>query len=168
MTRRIPPDAFDYYASLGSTRSYQTVADHYGVSKRAVTKCARRESWQERLARIESQVRDRSDRKIADAIEEMNDRHLRTAKLLQPKALEALRNQPITSAMNAVRALDLGLRHERLIHGEPTDRTATQLEDVIKREYERWMISDGEDGFDLDGDLDIDPGGGEFDDGRAP
>ena len=36
--------------SLGPGRSYQAVADRYGVSKRAVTALAKRENWQARLA----------------------------------------------------------------------------------------------------------------------
>ena len=47
MSGRIPPDALEYYVSLGADRSYEKVADHYGVSKRAVTKLAVRQRWQE-------------------------------------------------------------------------------------------------------------------------
>jgi len=45
MARKIPADAFDYYASLGPDRSYRAVAERYGVSKRAVTKHAAAEGW---------------------------------------------------------------------------------------------------------------------------
>ena len=45
MSGKIPPDALEYYLGLGPDRSYQKVADHYGVSKRAVTKLAARERW---------------------------------------------------------------------------------------------------------------------------
>ena len=44
--RKIPPEAFDHYFSLGPERSYEAVARKYGVTKRAVTKLAKRESWQ--------------------------------------------------------------------------------------------------------------------------
>ena len=47
MTKRIPDDAFSFYASLGPTRSYQAVADRYWVSKRAVVKHAAKEKWAE-------------------------------------------------------------------------------------------------------------------------
>ena len=40
MNRKIPPDAFAYYFSLGPNRSYLAVAKHFGVSKQAVTKLA--------------------------------------------------------------------------------------------------------------------------------
>ncbi len=56
--KKIPPDAFDFYFSPGPPRSYQAVADKYGVTKRAVTNLAGREDWQRRLAaqKQESQV----------------------------------------------------------------------------------------------------------------
>ncbi len=47
--------------SLGPGRSYQQVADRYGVTKRAVTALAKRESWQARLAEIEEKSRVRLD-----------------------------------------------------------------------------------------------------------
>ena len=51
--RKIPPDAVTYYLSLGPGRSYQKVAEYYGVTKRAVTKIAVKEHWQEKVAEIE-------------------------------------------------------------------------------------------------------------------
>jgi len=54
--RKIPHDAFDFYFSLGPERSYQRVASRYEVTKRAVTKLAARERWQERLERVEAEA----------------------------------------------------------------------------------------------------------------
>jgi hypothetical protein len=45
--------------------------------------------------------------------------------------------------MDAVRALSMAVRDERLIRGEPTDRSAIDVEEVIKREYQRWMLDPG-------------------------
>ena len=61
MSRKIPTDAFDHYFSMGPGRSYQAVADKYGVSKRAVTYAAKREEWPKRLMDIEQQAREKSD-----------------------------------------------------------------------------------------------------------
>ena len=36
------------------------------------------------------------------------------------------------------------LKEERVIIGEPSERTAVTIEDVIKREYARWMLPDEE------------------------
>jgi len=145
MSGRIPPDALEYYLALGPDRSYQKVADHFGVSKRAVTKLAARERWQEKVVELERKARESAEKKALESLEGMNLRHLKSLKIVQGKALEALRSMPLTTAMEAVRALDMAIRQERLIRGEPSDRTAISVEEVIRREYERWMLPE-EDG----------------------
>ena len=145
MSRRIPPDAFDYYLSLGLDRSYQAVADRYDVSKRSVTKHATKEGWQDRIARVESKAREVSEQKSVETPEGMNARHLKCLRAIQGKALEALKSVSLKSGMDAVRALDIAIKQERTIRGEPTDRTVISIEETIKSEYERWMTS-GKDG----------------------
>jgi hypothetical protein len=71
----------------------------------------------------------------------MNVRHLKSLRVIQAKALETLRTLPLSSAMDAVRALDIGLKGERVVRGEPSDRSAVSVEDTIKREYSRWMTT---------------------------
>ncbi len=139
MSGKIPHDAFQLYFGLGLERSYQQVADHYGVSKRAVTKVATQGGWQSRVAELEREARERAEKKTLETLEGMNLRHLKSLRVVHGKALQALRSMPLGSAMEAVRALDLAIRQERLIRGEPSDRTAISVEDVIRREYERWM-----------------------------
>ncbi len=46
----------------------------------------------------------------------------------------------ITHPMDAVRAIGLAVREIRVELGEPSDRTAVSIEDVIRKEYERWML----------------------------
>jgi hypothetical protein len=67
---RIPPDAFEFYASLGPNRSYARVAKQFGVSKRSVTKCARREEWARRLSEIEHKARAKTDQKLVESVEQ--------------------------------------------------------------------------------------------------
>jgi len=143
MNRLLPADAFAYYVSLGPTRSYDAVALKFEVSKRTVTRTALREQWQGRLEATEKQVRERVDARAVETLEEMNTRHLTTMKLVQRKALDALRTMPLATCMDAVRALSIAVDKERVIRGEPTERSAISVEDVIKREYERWL-SDGD------------------------
>ena len=139
MSGKIPPDALEYYLALGSDRSYQKVADHYGVSKRAVTKHAARDRWQDKLIEFERKAREGAEKRALESLEGMNLRHLKSLKIIQGKALEALRSMPLATAMEAVRALEMAIRQERLIRGEPSERTAVSVEEVIRREYERWM-----------------------------
>ena len=140
MSAKIPPDAFQFYVALGPGRSYAAVAEKYNVTKRAVTKHAARENWQERVREIERKARRASEEKAIETLEQMNDRHLKSLRVIQGKALEALKAMPLNTAMEAVRALDLAIRQERVVRGEPGDRTATTVEETIRGEYERWMV----------------------------
>jgi hypothetical protein len=143
MNRKLPPDTFAHYFSLGPGRSYKAVAVHYGVSKQAVTKLAHRENWQSRLEGIERQARHKLDENALESLDGMNQRHLKTLQVIQRKALETLKTMPLASAMEAVRALDMTIGKERLVRGEPTDRAEVNVEDVIRREYDRWLVRDG-------------------------
>jgi len=138
---KIPVDAFYFYMSLGAKGSYEAVAEKYGVSKRAVTAIAAKERWQERVAEIQKKASEATKEKVIETLEAMNERHLLALRVIQAKALEALRAMPLNTALAAVRSLDLSIRQERTIRGEPSDRTALSVEDVIKREYERWMVA---------------------------
>ena len=144
MTRRLGPGAFDYYLGLGSARSHQAVAQKHGVSKRAVTRLAVKERWRERLAELEEKARLGAEQKTLETLEAMNERHLKALRVIQMKALRALKDMSLRSAMEAVRALDLAIRQERLVRGEPTDRTALGVEEIIRREYAQWMTQDDE------------------------
>jgi len=151
MNRKLPFDAFDYYVSLGTDRSYQAVADHYGVTKRAVAKHAMKEDWQGQVATIERQVRETVNKKSQETLEQMAERHLKQLRVIQMKALEALKAMPLERAMEAVRALDLTMKQERNLRGDPAaDREAMTTEAIIKREYQRWLKVVDDDGDDKD------------------
>lgn len=141
--KRIPPDAFEIYMSLGPGRSYQAAADRLGVSKRAVTERAAKERWQEKVEQIEAKARQGAEQRMVETLEEMNSRHLKSLRLIQARAIEALRGMTLESAMDAVRALEISVRQERLIRGEPSERAAVQVEEVIRGQFSRWMTVDG-------------------------
>jgi transposase-like protein len=143
---RIPTDAFEVYVSLGPDRSYQAVASKLGVAKRSITRLATRDHWQERLLQIEREAQERVREKLTESMEAINTRHLKMTRAVQAKALAALQALPLNTGMDAVRALDLAIKQERLILGEPNERTAVSVEDTIKREYQRWMGNDTCDG----------------------
>jgi hypothetical protein len=143
VNRKIPPDAFDYYVSLGVERSYQEVAKRYGVSKAAVVNLAKRESWQQRIAQMEAKVREQSEKKAMESMAAVRERHLAASRIVLGKGLEALRNMSLESAMEAVKAIDLAMKQERLILGEPSERTALSVEDIRQR-YERWTREEEE------------------------
>ena len=119
MKRKIGIDAFEFYLGPGMNRSHQAVADHYRVSKRAVTAMAKREDWRGRMASIEAKTRERSDDKAAESLEAMRTKHLKIVSVVQGRALEALRSLPLNKAMDAVRAIDISLKQERLVMAGP-------------------------------------------------
>ena len=151
--RKIPQHAFMLYVDLGPTRSYRKVAERLGVSKRAVPARAAKERWQERLEEVEKLAQKSMDNRAQESIEEMQERHLKMISLIQTKAIEGLRSLPLAKPAECWRALVLSMNQERLVRGEPTERTELTVESMIKREYESWMTPsepepDDEDGLD--------------------
>ena len=141
MNRKLPPEAFDHYLELGVDRSYQAVAERYGVSKVAVVQRAKRDRWQERLRELEKKAREQADKKAVETLEAVRERQLKAARIVQARALEAMRILPPERAIKAAAALQIAWKHELLLLGEPTERTAN-MEEVVRREYERWMGSE--------------------------
>jgi hypothetical protein len=115
VTPALPADAFSYYAALGSERTLTAVAKHFGVKVKVVVDRAAREEWAQRVEAIEREARQRVDEQLVDLLEEMDLRHLKIARALQAKALRALQEGEIRGARDAIRALDLGVRSERLL-----------------------------------------------------
>ena len=91
MNRKIGPDAFAFYVSLGTDRSYEAVAKKYGVTKRAVTDLAAKENWQKRLSKIEREAQEKTDKRVAETLEQMNDRHIKVLKFIQNRSIEQQR-----------------------------------------------------------------------------
>lgn len=164
---KIPSDAFEFYVSLGPSRSYRAVAEHFGVGKRAVTKHAAHEDWPGRLAKIEEEARERSDRKLVETLEEMRTRHLQMVRAMQARALVALKNFPLTSGMEGIKAGELSIKLERLLAGEASERTAVSIEEITRREIETLLVVEDDevpDGDDSDAEGDAH---GEHGDGKS-
>ncbi len=146
MSNRIPEDAFSYYASLGASRSYRQVADRYGVSKRAVTKYAKRERWPERIREAEAKARAEADKKVAESLEEMQTRNLKLVRLMAARALEALQRHPLANGMEGARAGQLAVKLHRILMGEPSERVAVSIEEVTRREIKELLTTEDDDG----------------------
>jgi hypothetical protein len=136
--KKLPDDAYAYYLALGPRRSHQAVADHFGVDKKTVTNRAVKENWRQKIEDHERAERERLERKAAESVEAMNDRHLRVISYIQAKGLETLKSMPLDSAIDAVRAITIAIDKERVIRGEPAQRTTIDIERKIRDEHERW------------------------------
>lgn len=67
---KIPQNAFEVYAGMGTKRSYRAVAEIVGVSKTAIVKCAKRENWNERLLSLEGLAKKKVERRVLDSMVE--------------------------------------------------------------------------------------------------
>lgn len=148
--QRLPDEAFAAYVNLGPSRSYQAIADEFGVHKRTVVRTAEREEWATRLAAIEKKAREAVDEKLAG---ELQDRKLRQRKLvlaIASRAAKAISDHPLTDGMQGIRAAELAIKLERLLDGEATENTTIDLEQVIRKETQD-LLSVEDDDPDPDG-----------------
>jgi hypothetical protein len=118
----------------------EALSHKYKCSERAVAKVAKKERWQSRLDELEARARAKSDQQILESLEQMNDRHIRTARMLQAKGIAALQSLEIKGIPDALKAVQVGLEKERLIRGEPSERV--NIEEIVRAEYETWMVDD--------------------------
>ncbi len=122
---RIPAGAYEDYLALGTERSYQALADRYGVSKTAIFKRAQKEHWQERVAELVRQASERAEQKAVDKMEAVRERHLAEVRVLQAHALQALRDLPPEKGFRAASVLAIAWRHELRLLGVPDGQQAT-------------------------------------------
>ena len=134
--KRLSPDAYSYYVELGLARSYEAVAQKFGVSKVTVVNHAAKERWQERLREAEQKAREEANTKAVDVLQEVKDRQLMEARILEHRALDALRTLPPEKAAKAAMMLQIAWRHELLLLGEPSARTELTIEEVTQREIQ--------------------------------
>ena len=144
MKRRLPHDALQYYYELGVDRSYEAVAAHYGVSKATVVRQAKSSRWQDRLRELEEKARQAFEKKVADQMEAVRERQLKAARALQSRAIELLMNPDPATAVKAAPALGIGWKHELLLLGDPTERSAVDIAALVERESKRWLVPVGD------------------------
>ena len=144
MSNRIPPDAFEHYVSLGPERTHAKIAEEYGVTVRAVSKCASRENWTERLEKIDRDSRERTDKRLGETLDDIRVRHLKTLRVMNARAVEALKQYPLSSAMEAMKAAEVVIKLERLIIGEPTERNAMTIEEITREEIQTLLVVAGD------------------------
>ena len=134
MNRKLPEDLFERYVALGPKRTYAALAEEFGATRRAVAKRAAKEGWSDRLQQIESQARERSDAQMVDAISEMRARHLKTLRAVNARVLSALQQFSLTNGMEAIRGAEIAIKLERLIAGEPGERSELNVQEVTRTE----------------------------------
>lgn len=138
MTKRIPLEAFEFYVGLGPGRSYTATAAHYGVHRRSLVRVAKKHNWQARLRDIETEAQEQAKQRLTESYSAVTERHLKTLRAIQARALQALQKMPLSTGMQAVRALDLAIKGEQIIMRPAQEKQGrgTTLEDLVTRARE--------------------------------
>ena len=108
-----------------------------------MTLVAKKEKWAERLRAAEEQARVASEKKAVETLEAMRERHLRSLKAIQGKALQTLQSIPLETASAAVKALLSSLAQERLLRDDGAAAGANDIEAIVKREYALFVRKPG-------------------------
>ena len=145
MNHKIPIDAFAFYVALGADRSYQLVAEHFKVSKRAVQKAANREDWAGRLEAIEKKTRELNDAKLADTMHDRDMRHRKMILAMASRAAKAIQEHTLDSCMDGIKAAEVAIKLERLIAGESSENTSVSIEKLTRDEMARFLTTDEQD-----------------------
>ena len=119
MNRKILPEAFELYRSMGIRRSYQAVAERLGLSKRTVASAAVRERWQARLAKEASPApQPHEQRHVGPFPAALGLDRLRLLQwLLQELELEILRRIRIETPSDALDLVIAAMDAERALMG---------------------------------------------------
>jgi mannose/fructose/N-acetylgalactosamine-specific phosphotransferase system component IIB len=110
---------------MGAARSYTKVIQELHKSKTIIARWGRDWNWAERTLAWDNDIAQKAKEAAQKTASEMVYRHLKIAGQLQAKAVAALEQLP-ASEMNArdiAAIMKLGVDIERLIYGEPTERT---------------------------------------------
>ena len=100
----------------------QQIADQLGIQRaETIGEWRRNESWDKEREIIQQETDRRVSEAVAETISEMNSRHLKEYQLLQTKGVAALKRLDPKKASEALSMVDIGIKGERLVRGEPTE-----------------------------------------------
>ncbi len=109
------------------------LAKQWKLSQTAMSSRSKKENWVTQRKQFKIKTWAKSDEKAAETIADMNTRHLKQFKHLQDKALKTIQNKrKFEKDRDAVTALVEGVKGERTIRGEPTERQEVNITFEIK------------------------------------
>jgi len=121
-----------YYIRDPSHPTLPIVAKEYGISKSWINKRSTAENWVQQ----KKEYWDKTDAKTAEreieTIADMNIRHLREYRMIQGKGLKFIKDREFRQMRDAVSAVDTGIKGERTIKGEPTEKTDVHIKITVK------------------------------------
>ncbi|MBU8912923.1 MAG: hypothetical protein KOO61_02800 [Spirochaetales bacterium] len=102
--------------------SDQQIADKLGIPRsETIGDWRRAEDWDLEREFIQKETERRVSEAVAETISQTNSRHLKEFQLMQTKGIQALKNLDPARASEAAAMIDVGIKGERLVRGEPTE-----------------------------------------------
>lgn len=140
--------AFIEYRDMGIERTTRKVAEKVGKNVSLIQRWSRAHGWVDRVAAWDQDLDRQARAAQIRAIRDMNDRHARTAVVLQTKAAERLRElQPSElSPETALRYIAEAVKLERVARGEPetiTEERRRADEREIQRDLQDFIADPG-------------------------
>jgi hypothetical protein len=119
------------WAAWQDKQSERHVAQKCALSPNTIRRYRRLDNWDERLAAIVKKAQKKADNGAASVLA----RHIKETQLLQKKGIEFLQTHKIKTEQTAVKAMEVGIRLEREIAGEPVRLEITKkYEDMDLKE----------------------------------
>ncbi len=107
---------------LAGSKTDSQIAAELGIARVDTIGAWRRaEHWEKEREHVQRVTEQRVQEAVAETIADMNSRHLKEFQLLQTKGIQALRRLDPQRAGEAQAMIDVGVRGERLVRGEPTE-----------------------------------------------
>ncbi len=120
---------------LNPKRNCSSIAKQLQISTTSVYKWCKHFKWKERALKRDEKEKAKTDEKVSESIADMNVRHLKLYRGLTAKGVEHLKKARIVKDRDAITALDSGIKGERVIRGEPTERVDARVEGGISFEF---------------------------------
>lgn len=100
----------------------QQIAQRLGIKRpETIGEWRRNEGWDQERLYVQKITEERVTQAVAETITEMNTRHLKEYQLLQNKGVQGLKDLAPKTAGEAMALVDVGIKGERLVRGEPTE-----------------------------------------------
>jgi hypothetical protein len=100
----------------------QQIAEDLDIGRsETIGEWRREDRWDLEREIIQQETDRRISEAVAETVSQMNSRHLKEFQLLQSRGVQALKTLEPTRASEAASMIDVGIKGERLVRGEPTE-----------------------------------------------
>jgi hypothetical protein len=123
--------AFELWYNMDK-RNLTEVGRQVGKSANTLAAWAKNFKWEARAAVRDAKAAAKTEELVVDEIAEMNKRHLTYADAMQRLGMKSLARTNDFKPQDAVKAVETGVKIERLVRDQPTEQQAVQIKIEIQ------------------------------------